>query len=324
MSKKTHDKKLRARNRKLLELKKTTKTDELLQALLQPQRFEDTQPPEGFRTISASQAMITFAEPLRELVTEENIDAMNQVFGIVTDIWNFTLPKVPAHQKKTQDELVENICEAFEMDESDAIDLFERMIERKAYLFPDDIQPADVRTMCMRKERAYDIKPFDETQLTLSGEEIPVSQDDQAMLEQLQRLDVMLADGEGYDAWEELYFHVEEACCTRYYEWLKAKGVPARHSNEFPYCLERFVDFVYRYNAVTFAMVSVFEMEEFLLDHLLRKVMIQPEDYVFWPPAIRLFYTFLAEKGYIENSQPFLELVHRVEPKFIELLKKQF
>ena len=42
------------------------------------------------------------------------------------------------------------------------------MIARKAYLFPDEIQPAGSMTMFMRKEVEYLITPFAESQLHLS------------------------------------------------------------------------------------------------------------------------------------------------------------
>ena len=293
-------------------------------ALFRPPSLSSYEPPEGFRTITGTQAMMTFAEPLQELMQSQDLEAMNKVLGIATDIWNYTLPKVPVNQKKTQEELVEQICETFEMDETDAIDLFEQMLERKVYLFPDEIQPDDVRTMFIRKEREYRIEKFDESEFELSDEPLPPTSEDQEMLEKLFKLDEMIADGEDYDEWEDLYFKVEGACCTRYYEWLKAKNVPPKQANEFPYCLERFIEFVYRYDAGALNNVSLFEVEEFLLAHLLRKVMIQPEEYVYWPPAIRLFYRFLHEKGYLDDPQPFIELFSRVEPKFIELLQKQF
>ena len=37
-------------------------------------------------------------------------------------------------------------------------------------------------------------------------------------------------------------------------------------------------------------------LEEFFMDWLMRKVMVKPPEYTQWPPALRLFYRFLAEK----------------------------
>jgi len=326
MSKKRREKKLRTRNKGLTKRIKRPKVEDILSpmSLFHQPSLSSFNPPEGFRTITATQSMMIFAEPLREYLKDNGIEAMNIMMGIATDIWNYTLSKVPANQKKTQEEFVEQICESLSMNETDAIDLFEHLIERKAHLFPDEIQPDDVRTMFMRNEREYQIETFDESQLEFLEDQLPPTSDDQDMLEKLQRLDEMLADGEDYDAWEDLYFQVEEACCTRYYEWLKAKTVQPEYADIFPYCIERFLDFVYRYDAGALNSVAIFEVEDFLLDHLLRKVMIKPEEYVYWPPALRLFYTFLTEKGYLDDPQPFIDLFNDVEIGFIELLKKQF
>jgi hypothetical protein len=52
--------------------------------------------------------------------------------------------------------------------------------------------------------------------------------------------------------------------------------------------------------------------------------MIQPSDYVYWPPAIRLFYQFLAEKGYCPDPKRLCKLITKAEPEFIAMLKDQF
>jgi len=52
--------------------------------------------------------------------------------------------------------------------------------------------------------------------------------------------------------------------------------------------------------------------------------MVDPNEYVQWPPAMKLFYTFLYEKGYLEDPEPFIQLVDEIEPHFIDLLRKTF
>ena len=324
MSKKKREKKQRARNKKLAQHAKSSNKDFPFPDFYQSQALEDLQPPEGFRAITITQALLSFAEPLQAICQEKGIDGMNTVIRIANDIWNYTLPKVPLAQKKTPDDIVEELCEKLALDESEAFDFFEHLVDRKAYLFPDEIQPADPRNMFMRKEEDYQIAAFDEASLELKSETPPVSQDDEKMLQTLRQLDRMLADGEEYDAWEKLSFQAEEYCCTQYYQWLQAKGASQKQASEFPYCIEIFLEFVYRYHAAPLTSLESVDVYDFLHDHLLRKVSIRPDEYVYWPPAIRLFYTFLSEKGYFEDPAPFLRLFKYAEPEFIALLKKLY
>ena len=65
-------------------------------------------------------------------------------------------------------------------------------------------------------------------------------------------------------------------------------------------------------------------IEEFFTDYVLRKVMVDPNEYVQFIPAIKTFYTFLHEKGYIDNPEPMIELLDAYELTFIEILRKRF
>jgi hypothetical protein len=62
---------------------------------------------------------------------------------------------------------------------------------------------------------------------------------------------------------------------------------------------------------------------EFFMDYLLRKVMVKPPQYTHWPPALRLFHRFLAEKGYLDDPEPRIERLHAIEPNFIALVKRR-
>jgi hypothetical protein len=63
---------------------------------------------------------------------------------------------------------------------------------------------------------------------------------------------------------------------------------------------------------------------EFFEDFLLRKMMVEPLEYVYWPPALKLFYRFLHEKGYLDNQEDLIRKIDKLEPYFIEVLRKQF
>ncbi|MBW2340736.1 MAG: hypothetical protein JRF50_10405 [Deltaproteobacteria bacterium] len=63
---------------------------------------------------------------------------------------------------------------------------------------------------------------------------------------------------------------------------------------------------------------------EFFEDFLIRKMMAEPNEYVYWPPALKLFYLFLHEKGYLNNHKEIIKKIDKIEPYFIKVLKKQF
>ncbi|GAK57046.1 hypothetical protein U27_04010 [Candidatus Vecturithrix granuli] len=326
MSKKQQEKKLLAQIKSRLQKRRQHSAQQQSSMpfpdMLSQPAFADIEAPEGFRVVSMTQGLIEFAQPLMEQLQADGVEDMNIGMNLAVQIWNFAIPKGPIQQ--TKDDIVEQICAALKLDETDTLDLFEHLLERKAYLFPEEIQPKNSMTMFMRKEVAYSIAKFDEAELALSTEAIPPDQEDQVILDQLRQLDSMVADGEEYDAWESVYFRVEEGCCQRYNEWLIAKGSPAKQCREFPFCIEIFLNFVYRYTARTLCSVEYLDLEDFFTDHVLRKVVIQPNDYVYWPPALRLFYQFLHEKGYLDNSQHFIKMFHEIEPEFLDILKKRY
>ncbi len=326
MSKEKSDKKLQARNNVLSQRKKRQHAPKdsspPIMPFLNSPTFVDLKAPKGFRTVTISQALSEFSEPLMEHMNGDDFEELNTVMNLGIQIWNFSNPEAPEPTPRVQ--MIEQVGQMLEMDEIDAIDLFEQMLSRKAHLFPEDIQPHAPMTMFMRKEVDYRIKQFDETQMNYSEESIPPDAEDQKMIDDLNRLDAMLADGEDYDEWEKLYLSLEEFCCDRYFAWLTLKGVSEEYCRMFPFCIQTYLDFVYRYNAESLDQLNEFDLEDFLRDHLLRKVLIKPNDYVCWPPALRLFYTFLAEKGYLETPKLFIELLNELEPEFIDILKEHY
>ena len=98
-------------------------------------------------------------------------------FGV--QLWNFTLPKVPVSHEAITDGDRGPHRTTFQLDRQEAEAFCDRMIERKAYLFPDEIQPEGSMTMFMRKEVEYLITPFAESQLHLSDEVVPPDRDDE-------------------------------------------------------------------------------------------------------------------------------------------------
>lgn len=279
--------------------------------------------PKGFRPIPMMQAVVEFANSIMEFVENGTVNDPNKALQIGMDLWNFTLPKVPVQAKKSRQELVNNISKTLKMTQKEAEDFFNRMIERKAYLFPDEIQPEGTMTMFMRKEVEYLITPFDEHQLNISEEPISANDDDQKMLAAMRRMDQYIEEHAEYDEWESHFLSMQEVCRTCYYQWLKAKGMAEEYSTQFSYCIDLYLTFLYQYGNGGLRGVSASAIDEFFMDFVMRKVIAKPPEYTYWPPALRLFYTFLGEKGYLDNPEPMRKLFNDIEPDFIALVKER-
>jgi hypothetical protein len=279
--------------------------------------------PPGFRPLPMTQAMLEFAAPLMDYVEQGTVQDPNAALQIGMQLWNFTLPNIPVSQQPSRTALVDTIQTTLQLDRQEADAFFERMIARKAYLFPDEIQPEGSMTMFMRKEVEYLITPFAESQLQVSDAPIPPDGDDRLFLDALRQLEARIATHVAYDAWEADFFAMQDRCGQRYQHWLQAKGVPKPYSEEFPFCVETYLNFIYQYDAGNLRDVSPEALAEFFLDYLLRKVMAKPPEYTHWPPALRLFYRFLAEKGYLDDPESMVAGLYAIEPDFIALVKQR-
>jgi len=279
--------------------------------------------PPGFRPLPMTQAMLEFAAPLMDYVEQGTVQDPNAALQIGMQLWNYTLPNVPLSQRPSRTAIVGTIQTTFQLDRQEADAFFERMIARKAYLFPDEIQPEGSMTMFMRKEVEYLITPFAESQLHVSDAPIPSEGDDRPFLDALRQLEARIAAHVDYGAWEADLFAMQDLCRQRYQRWLQAKGVLEPYSEEFSFCVETYLNFIYQYDTGTLREVSLEALAEFFLDYLLRKVMAKPPEYTQWPPALRLFYRFLSEKGYLDDPEPMIAGLYATEPDFIALVKQR-
>ena len=279
--------------------------------------------PQGFRPISTTQALLEYAAPIMAYVENGTVADPNDALQVGLLLWNSTLPEVPVAMRQARSEIVAHIETTLQMDRQEAEAFFEEMIERKAYLFPDEMQPAGAMTMFMRKEVEYLITPFAESQLHLSDEIIPPHGDDDTLLHALEQLEARIDFGEDYGEWEADFFEMKDLCCERYHHWLRAKGVPETLSQQFSFCIEPYLTFIYQYDAGSVLDVLPDAIEEFFMDWLIRKVMVKPPEYTQWPPALRLFYRFLSEKGYLDDPEPLLKGLYAIEPAFIALVKQR-
>jgi hypothetical protein len=201
--------------------------------------------PPGFRPISMTQAMLEYAAPIMAYVEDGTVQDPNEALQIGMQLWNSTLPGVPVAVKPSRREIVTHMETTLQLDRQEAEAFFDRMIARKAYLFPDEMQPEGSLTMFMRKEVEYLITPFEESQLHLSDALVPPDRDDETLLEALRQLEARIDAGDDYGDWEADFFTMQEHCCQRYHHWLLAKGVPETLSQQFSFCLEPYLTFIY-------------------------------------------------------------------------------
>jgi len=283
--------------------------------------------PEGFRSIGMAQAMMEYAKPLMELVEggEEDLEGTMQAAML---LWNYALSVEEGREnRKIEKDILKAIMGSFGLDKAAARALFAKMIERRSHLFPPDIQPKGSPFMFIRKEVRHIIRPFDyDILLDLSDEIIPPDNKDKALVDRINKLDSQISAGADYDKYERLFFSLKDECQARFERWLVDKGL-TQDPTLFSDCLSIYLDFVYGYmhdDIVILKSIPDIYFVEFFEDFLLRKMMAEPNEYVYWPPALKLFYRFLHEKRYLESPDNIIEEINNVEPYFIQVLIKQF
>ena len=282
--------------------------------------------PEGFRSISISQAMMEYAKPLMKFIKNEK--GFNDAMNIVMMLWNYSLSGESSHEdKKIEKKILQTLKVTLDLDENEAHALFTEMVERHSYLFPQDKQPKPgTPFMFIRKEVRYLIRPFDYTKIVLSNEVIPPDKKDRDIINKINRLDSYIHDETEYERYEDLILSLKDECQNRFEKWLIAKGLKD-DPTLFSFCLDIFFDFIYGYlhdDIIALKSIPDIYIVEFFEDFLLRKMMVEPNEYIYWPPALKLFYQFLYEKGYLENHEEIIKKIDQIEPYFIEVLKKQF
>ena len=175
--------------------------------------------------------------------------------------------------------------------------------------------------MFMRKETESQIARFDERQLHMSDDTIPDTDHDQKMRDALYHMDRYLEERADYDVWESHFLSLQDLCRQCYAQWLDAKGVAETYSSAFAFCTDLFLTFLYQYDGCGLQNVSKSVFDEFFMDFVMRKAIVKPPEYTYWPPGLRLLSMFLTEKGYLNSAASMIKHINAIEPKFIELVK---
>jgi hypothetical protein len=284
--------------------------------------------PPGFRAIGMAQSMVEYGKPLMEL--EGAGEDMDKVMHASMLLWNHAL-SVERGEITAEDteQVVRALGQTFGLPSIEAELLRKRMVERKSYLFPEELQPKDHRIpfMFVRKEKMIEIIPFDYERMVPSGEEnTSPNTGDRALIDSITKLDNIILQGGEYADYEPLLNRLKEDAERLFGEWLSDKGFPEEFWR-LAECIMIYFDFVYGYvhdKVITLNSMPAELFVEFFEDFLLRKMYAEPQEYVDWPPAIKLFYQFLEEKGYLEDSAPVLNVIGGLEPAFLNIIRKQF
>ena len=231
-----------------------------------------------------TQAILEFAAPLMAYVEHGMVQDPNDALHIGMQLWNYTLPNAPVSQKPSRTAIVDTMQTTLQMDRQQADAFFERMIARKAYLFRRD--PASrVRDAVHAQEVEYLITPFTESQLHLSDEIVPPDRDDAVFLDALRQLEARIAAVET-TATGKRTFRDAGTLLSTVSSLAPRQGVPETLSQQFAFCLEPYLTFVYQYDAGDVQDVWPDAMAEFFMDWLMRKVMVKlPEYAVAAPPS---------------------------------------
>ncbi|MEK6742171.1 MAG: hypothetical protein AABZ15_01060 [Nitrospirota bacterium] len=287
--------------------------------------------PEGFRAIGMAQAMMEYAKPLDEYYGKEpqSIDDLNKLMKLSMLLWNHALDVEKGEERAARkSEVVKALSDAFGMSGEDAEALRVRMVARRTWLFPEDVQPAERTSpvMIMRKEILADIKSFNYDRMQHTRDEILPTDEDRALIDKIKQLDRFMEEEADYGEYEKLLTETKDEAEKRFKLWLADRGFPAEHHG-LSGCLHIYFDFVYGYmhdHVVTLRTITLNYLTEFFEDFLIRKVYGDPREYVEWPPAIKLFYLFLKDKGYMESLDSITSMINAMELRLMSVLKKQF
>jgi len=203
--------------------------------------------PEGFRSISMSQAIMEYAKPLLEFAKDEE-NAFNDTLQIGMLIWNYAISAEEGKEdKKIENKILKSLASAYGLKKDEAAALLTKMTDRYAYLFPKDKQPEPgTPFMFIRKEVHFLIKPFDYKRLVLSNKIFPAEQEDIDLINKIEKLDGFIENRADYSSYEDLLFSLHDECRKRFEKWLSAKGLKD-NIQDFSFCLQTYLDFIYAY-----------------------------------------------------------------------------
>ncbi|MGO9116559.1 MAG: hypothetical protein ACLQPD_02995 [Desulfomonilaceae bacterium] len=267
--------------------------------------LRDMQAPSGFRVVSYSQAMMEYAAPVLEGSESQDMNALNEKMQVAMLCWNHSIAGELVGPRFSDKEIIDKIGKVLKLSKQETSEFFKKMIERKSYLFPEELQQRGVPFMVMRKEISHIIAPFDLRRINFLEKPMPPDQKDKKFINNLNKLDSFIMRRAEYDEYEDLFTQVSEGSTEIFERWLIAKGVE-EFRQELVWFPDTLCNFVYGYlheDAFVLKSIPPGYLAVFFSDFVLRKVMIEPHMYSYIPPSIKLFYTFLWEKKILGQSR---------------------
>lgn len=286
----------------------------------------DQETPSGFRAIGMSEAVMEFAKAMIKHPDIKGLSSMEDAMNLAMPLWNYAIAQEQGEDgEKLRSEIIRALMPACKLSRDEAGIMADKVVARKNEMFPPEVQPQGTPYMFMRKEVLHLITPFNYDRLTVSGPVIPTSEDDQRFFEQFAALDEVKKGADDFEDWEEQYEVVGENFGEVFWGWLTGKGVDEDMANDFIFKAEFFINFIYNYGCTDILRNTDYGcFDEFFYDFVLRKIMMEPGEHVEWVPALRLFFIFLAEKGYVEDATPFVEAINGFEEPFLSLLRTEY
>ncbi len=282
--------------------------------------------PDGFRAVSMSQGTMEYSKPIMDFVEKGIVKDPNDALQLAMLLWNYHLSQKRDNLDNIKKDIIKQIRKTLKMNAQESAEFFDMMIQRKDHLFPTDIQPDNPMTMYIRKEEHCPITEFNYESLNITEEPYLLDDEDKNLVQLISQMDKYIAESVVYDEWEDHYLSMEEKCKERFEKWLVVKGLK-EYCEDFPMYIEIYLNFIYRYmhdDKINLQTVLPIYIEEFFVDYVLRKVTVEPAEYIEWPPALKLFYKFLYEIDYLEKPERIIKLLDRIEPHFIKILRKRY
>jgi hypothetical protein len=284
--------------------------------------------PSGFRAVSMSQAVMEYSKSIFNFNESGSTEDMNQALQLTSLVWNYCIAVESGDaNEKMAKEIIAMIQSIRHVGKDEAQDLLDKFVTKRNKMFPPEVQVKGSPMMFMRKEMSHLIAPFNYKELDFPEKAFPPDSNDKAFIESLVTMDHYIQSGKDYSDWENEYFLMEKKCKESFSNWLQEKGATGKLSQDFPFLAEIFLNFVYRYihdDIIVLKSIQPEYLEEFLFDHVLRKVIMEPHEHVDWPPALKLFYNFLYEKKYLEDIAFIIDIIDNLEPRFIDVLRNRF
>ncbi len=284
--------------------------------------------PEGFRKISMIDAMMKLGEPSMKLANEVTGD-INVGLQITQSFWNHTMVRgetvTKAQKKEFKNQTMEALQKDLKLNEQEAKEFYDKLIERKEHLFPNEVQTGVGMDVYMRVDKPAVIEKFDYENSGYKDAPIKITEENKILVEDIKQMDNYIKTKTDYDEWEDHYFNLEEDCTEQYEKWLQEKGLK-EHIRTFSYFVPIYVNFIYNYGHTTTVLLNKVTKKyynEFFKNFVIRKTTAEPEQYAKCPPAIKYFYIFLKEIGYLESTKRTLNQLSVQEDKFLKILKKR-